>query len=696
MASVQTWIAALPQVVVALLAGRGLFCAPAWNAAGISLTRRTRGLPLRILACVLALAAVGGGVWWLLQPPAAPRHVGAVAGTEAWPTIGGGPSRDGTVDADTGPVPGDLHWRFRDALILERRPFMSSPAIAGGRVLIGSDNFKLYCLDLDTGRQLWAFEARWPIFSSPVVSDGRVYVGEGLHEQEDSKLYCLSLADGKVLWEKQTQSHTESTPTVVDGKVYFGAGEDGLYCCDASTGAPIWQFSEPHADGCPLVVEGRVFIGSGYGFNGIYCLDAATGRPVWKRQMPASVWGAPSWADGRLYVGIGNGNFVESAEKPYGEVRCLDAATGRDLWRFTDCRDGVLTSVALAGGLAVFGSRGGTLYALDAGTGELRWKASVDSPILSSPAIAGDRVCFGADDGKFRCVRLTDGAAVWEYDTSEDLFLTAMDARIQSSPAAAPGKVVFGSANGNVYCLGVRAQGRPAAAAQHGSRLMRGADVILTAFVNALAGLTGSAGAALVLAALAFKALLFPVDRMQRRQVATLRALVPRIQALWRESADEAVVFPRIRELYARERVRPLVVLTAGLAACAAFFVLILVVQSSTVFERKGFLWLSDLSAPEQAGWLSGACGPLTLAFAVSLWLYLTTLLDPARRREPAPLIGLLVASGGISWLVRSWPAVSLLFAAAVFLFDVLGHVFRAALQRVRSRGPPGRPSRGS
>jgi outer membrane protein assembly factor BamB len=390
------------------------------------------------------------------------------AAEASWPTFRYGPARCGVVGSNTA-LPGPkLRWKFCEAQLLERRPFACSPAIAGARIVIGGDSYKVYCLDARTGKPIWTFDTRWPVFSSPAVWEGRVYIGEGLHEHTDCKLYCLDLATGKPLWSVQTKGHTESSPTVADGRLYFGAGDDGLYCADPVTGRIHWQHKGPHVDCCPLVADGRVYVGSGYRFQGVICLSARDGSPLWKRALPAPIWAAPSYADGRLFVAIAKGTFTERAERPYGEVRCLSPKTGNDVWRFTGVREGVLTSVAVCGGHAVFGSRDGACYALDVATGTLRWRTEIGSPVLSSPAVALARrqgsaragagapaghVLFGANDGNFTCLRLEDGTKAWSLDTSDDVLVFVPDPRIQSSPAVANGIVVFGSSNGHVYCL---------------------------------------------------------------------------------------------------------------------------------------------------------------------------------------------------------------------------------------------------
>ena len=47
----------------------------------------------------------------------------------------------------------------------------------------------------------------------------------------------------------------------------------------------------------------------------------------------------------------------------------------------------------------IFGCDDGYIYALDLEKGSELWRFEAGSPVKSSPAIAGDYVLFGADDG---------------------------------------------------------------------------------------------------------------------------------------------------------------------------------------------------------------------------------------------------------------------------------------------------------
>lgn len=709
----QTLLLVLPLIVMGLtLTARSLTNPLAWREGIARLVADIRNRPLKSCGHLLLAVAVPSVAWWALQPvEGSTPSLDPTVAEGNWPTFHGDAARTGKADLSGVALEVELVWKYREALILDRRPFASSPALVGDRVLIGSDNFNLYCLSLEDGLPLWTFEARHPIFSSPVAFGGRAYVGEGLHYTQDAKLYCLDVATGKVLWDFQTTSHTESTPAVSDGKVYFGAGDDGLYCLDAETGHLKWRFPDAHVDGGPLVHNGRVYFGSGYATKALFCLDANRGRLAWKKDFAVPVWGAPALAGGKLYVGIGNGNFDESDEHPQGAALCLDPETGEEVWRFGDVKDGVLTSIAVSENRAVFGSRDGACYALDATTGQLAWRTDIEVPILSSPAISGTHVLLGTDDGLLFCLDLEDGGEVWFYDTNDDLMVFGQDdGRIQSSPAVADGKVIFGASNGNVYCLARRGANETAASfdetkpglaeqddysartavaqSQYRSRLMRGADYLTVGLVRQLATATGSFGWAIILTALALKLALLPIDWKQSRQQTRFRQLQPELERLRREYIDYRIHRFEVRRLFRQSEAGALSSLGLVLLQIPLFVVVMLVVQSTPVFAGEAFLWISDLSAADRAAEIPGVpgLGPqlnvLPFVLAVSVWGFSLSVGTPRNQGRLAARLVWLSVAVGLGLLTYRWSAaLQILFISLLWIGIVEWRLFGACNQ---------------
>jgi outer membrane protein assembly factor BamB len=376
-------------------------------------------------------------------------------------------------------IPYRVAWRFQPSL--DRCWIASSPAVDGGRVYIAAAHpgaFRsgglVYCIDALSGQQIWAFNDSGKmklVFSSPCVADGKVYIGEGFHQDNDCKLFCLDAHTGDKLWEFATASHTESSPCVTGGKVYFGAGDDGMFCLDAANGKELWHLEHLHVDANPLVVDGRVYCGSGagdhYNETVLFCLDAATGKEIWRVPTDLPVWGMPSLNKGRLYAPLGNGNFVESADKPGGAVLCLVADTGQRLWR-RDVADGVLGRGALDACLFYFGSRDGHCYAVDRADGTVRWKHPMSGPVLASVSLAegsdGPAGLYIADaNGQFSRLEPAEGNVVWSFDIRKDA--KEESALIYSSPTIVPPtansdrrRIYFGCGldnyrKGILYCL---------------------------------------------------------------------------------------------------------------------------------------------------------------------------------------------------------------------------------------------------
>jgi outer membrane protein assembly factor BamB len=346
-------------------------------------------------------------------------------------------------------------WRFQPKV--ERCWMASSPVVDGERVYIGvvlPSAFKgsgaVYCLDRKTGKEIWMFNDGGDmkdVFSSPCVADGHVYIGEGFHQHSDCKLYCLDATTGKKLWDFATTSHTESTPCVAGGKVYFGAGDDGLYCLDALTGKEKWHRTELHVDANPLVIDNRLYGGSGVGDSYretvLFCLNADTGDFHWRMPVDLPVWGMTAVQGEYLYAGIGNGNFLVSAdqmekpEKPAGAVLCLERATGRRVWPY-EVRDGVHVRTCVDDQHVWFASRDRHCYCLDRHDGRLRWRTDLGSPVVASPALAGQgdgkSVYVAGSDGRVRKLDARTGQIGWTFDVPKD---AGTPATVFSSPRVA-------------------------------------------------------------------------------------------------------------------------------------------------------------------------------------------------------------------------------------------------------------------
>ena len=83
----------------------------------------------------------------------------------------------------------------------------------------------LHCVQRADGKPVWSFAARGKIDGSPAVCDGKVVVGS-----DDGRLYVVSLRDGKEIWSYELGQPIESSPAVAGGRIVIGCNDGAVYC----------------------------------------------------------------------------------------------------------------------------------------------------------------------------------------------------------------------------------------------------------------------------------------------------------------------------------------------------------------------------------------------------------------------------------------------------------------------------------
>ncbi len=181
------------------------------------------------------------------------------------------------------------------------------------------------------------------------------------------------------------------------------------------------------ADSTPALVGDRLYVLARQGTDEtILCLDAATGKELWqdKYACPAvSGPAAPLHSGPRSSPAVAGGKVVVLGVT--GIVSCLDAASGKLLWRKDDYPGAYPIfytgmSPLIVDGMAIVGVGGpgnGAVIAYDLNSGNARWKWTGDGPAYGSPAlmtVAGTRQIVTLTDKLLVGVALTDGKLLWQ------------------------------------------------------------------------------------------------------------------------------------------------------------------------------------------------------------------------------------------------------------------------------------------
>ena len=199
-----------------------------------------------------------------------------------------------------------------------------------------------------------------------------------------------------------------------------------------------WSVSVGEGVATPALVGNRLYVFSRQNDQEVIrCLDAASGEEIWKDQY------AVGDADGAAarFPMLGPGSSPAVAEGKVvtlgtrGTLSCLDAESGKVLWRKDDFhawpRFFVSSSPLILDGLCIAqlgGERDGGIVAYDLTSGKEKWKWTGDGPAYGSPvsaSVEGTKVVIAPTAGKMVAVRAKDGELLWEQPYSQGRYNAA-------------------------------------------------------------------------------------------------------------------------------------------------------------------------------------------------------------------------------------------------------------------------------
>jgi eukaryotic-like serine/threonine-protein kinase len=227
----------------------------------------------------------------------------------------------------------------------------------------------------------------------------------------------------RVKWKFPTGNRIVGSPVILDRFLYFGGDDGNVYAVDVETGRQVWKTRTRGPVPCtPAIANGTVYIGS---YDGkFYALNSQTGAVQWK--------------------------FATEGERRF-EAKGLHGMQPKTQ-TIADPFDVFLSSPVVAEGTVYFGSGDGNLYALDAVTGEQRWRFKTGDVVHASPALANGVLFVGSWDSYFYAIDAKSGKEKWRFHAGEDALLHNQ-VGFQSSPAVVDGIVYTGCRDAQLYAL---------------------------------------------------------------------------------------------------------------------------------------------------------------------------------------------------------------------------------------------------
>lgn len=187
-----------------------------------------------------------------------------------------------------------------------------------------------------------------------------------------------------------------------------------------------WKTTVGLGDSTPALVGNRLYVFTRQGDEEVnLCLDAQTGRELWKDKYAAmAVTGPPSRHPGpRSSPAVADGKVVTIGVG--GVISCLDAATGKVLWRkdpypevvpqfFTAMSPLIMDGMAIA---HLGGKDNGGIIAYDLNTGNPNWQWTEEGPEYSSPSLLtvdGTKQIVTLTEKSIVGIGLADGKLQWK------------------------------------------------------------------------------------------------------------------------------------------------------------------------------------------------------------------------------------------------------------------------------------------
>lgn len=246
------------------------------------------------------------------------------------------------------------------------------------------------------------------------------------------------VGDPEETWRAPAGEHSllYASPVVADGLAFVLADGGRLRAHDTETGDLVWeQGFRGDADvvGSPAVREGSVYAGP-IDRPVFYALDAASGAYQWEAELDAGSFASPTLGGDAVYVASTG-----------GVVHALDASTGDARWRYDTGGRTVLGAPAVTGGSVYVAST--TPLERPEGVSDLieeyfyyeqfyQWGRLDEDPLATVTDLDATATVHALDVGS--------GDVRWT---------TALPDFVAGSPAVVNGTLYVGCWDGNVYAL---------------------------------------------------------------------------------------------------------------------------------------------------------------------------------------------------------------------------------------------------
>jgi outer membrane protein assembly factor BamB len=316
-----------------------------------------------------------------------------------------------------------------------------------GQVALGTALGRAFAVNAGRGSSLTARLA-----AAPIVANGKVFTIDTI-----GTVRAFDARNGAQLWASQTPSERGNQGSLYGGGIAFDNGRiyatNGLgfvAAFDERNGGMLWKV-RPGGPlrGAPTVANGAIYVISQD--NQIYSLNEADGSTGWSEAASLEIAGL----FGSASPAVGQGTVVSGFSS--GELNAYRYENGRQVWSDTLQRTSIRTSVSslsdvdadpvIDSGQVFAVGQGGRMVALDIVTGQRLWELNIAG--IDTPWVAGDWIFVITDDSKLLCIARSNGHIRWINQLPQFYHPKAKKGEIEySGPILAGGRLIVAGSNG--------------------------------------------------------------------------------------------------------------------------------------------------------------------------------------------------------------------------------------------------------
>ena len=199
----------------------------------------------------------------------------------------------------------------------------------------------------------------------------------------------LDLEDGNTAWSFQADERLTSAASYAEGRIFQPADGGRLYVLSSDDGKLLYEVELKGPIVSLVAAAERAYVNDVLG--NVYGLEPKDGSILWTTALDDPLWGAPTVADGLVFVATSAGDLV-----------ALDQSDGSQVWKY-EVEEVLKASPLAVGSYLVAGTLRGQVISLDARTGKVVDTARVKGAIEFAPVTDGENVIVVSQAGKIVC-----------------------------------------------------------------------------------------------------------------------------------------------------------------------------------------------------------------------------------------------------------------------------------------------------